>query len=145
MGLRKDALQLRHNERYDVANQQRLHCLLKWWFRRRSKKTSKLRVTSLCTVNSPVTGEFPAQKASNTENVFLWWRHHDTNGIKQNYDKMIAVRGALQCLVMTRSYLSRNISGSLSEILVKMQHILSKEINFKMCGNGGYFVSISVY
>ena len=27
--------------------------------RRRSKKTSKLRVTSLCEENSPVTGEFP--------------------------------------------------------------------------------------
>ena len=22
------------------------------------------------------TGEFPAQKASNAENVFIWWRHH---------------------------------------------------------------------
>ena len=29
-----------------------------------------------CEGNSPVTGEFPAQKASNTENVFIWWRHH---------------------------------------------------------------------
>ena len=27
--------------------------------------------------NSPVTGEFPAQMASNVENVFIWWRHHD--------------------------------------------------------------------
>ena len=26
--------------------------------------------------NSPVTGEFPAQMASNTENVSIWWRHH---------------------------------------------------------------------
>ena len=26
--------------------------------------------------NSPVTGEFPAQKASKAENVFIWWRHH---------------------------------------------------------------------
>ena len=24
----------------------------------------------------PVTGEFPAQKASNAENVSIWWRHH---------------------------------------------------------------------
>ena len=23
-----------------------------------------------------VTGEFPAQRASNTENVSIWWRHH---------------------------------------------------------------------
>ena len=44
--------------------------------RRRSKKTSKLRVTGLCVGNSPVTGEFPAQRASNAENVSIWWRHH---------------------------------------------------------------------
>ena len=24
-----------------------------------------------------VTGEFPAQMASNTENVSIWWRYHD--------------------------------------------------------------------
>ena len=28
-------------------------------------------------LNSPVTGEFPAQIASNTENVSIWWRHHE--------------------------------------------------------------------
>ena len=27
--------------------------------------------------NSPVTGEFPAQMASNVENVSIWWRHRD--------------------------------------------------------------------
>ena len=31
------------------------------------EKTSKLRVTGLCEGNSPVTGEFPAQRASNLE------------------------------------------------------------------------------
>ena len=45
--------------------------------RRRSKKTSKLRVTGLFVVNSPVTCEFTAQSASNAENVSIWWRHHD--------------------------------------------------------------------
>ena len=25
----------------------------------------------------PMTGEFSAQMASNAENVFIWWRHHD--------------------------------------------------------------------
>ena len=38
------------------------------------KNTSKLHVTGLCKGNSPVTGEFPAQRASNTENVSFWWR-----------------------------------------------------------------------
>ena len=38
------------------------------------KKTSELRATGLCAGNSPVTGEFPAQMASNAENVSIWWR-----------------------------------------------------------------------
>ena len=68
-------LQWRHNEPYDVSNHQPHDCLLNHLFRRRSKKTPKLRVTALCEGNSPVTGEFPAQRASNTENVSIWWRH----------------------------------------------------------------------
>ena len=62
---------------YAVSNHQRLDCLLNRLFRRRSKKTSKLRVTGLCVGISPVTGEFPAQRASNAENVSIWWRHYD--------------------------------------------------------------------
>ena len=34
-------------------------------------------VTGLCVGNSPVTGEFPAQRASNSENVSIWWCHHE--------------------------------------------------------------------
>ena len=40
------------------------------------QKISKLRVTGLCAGNSPVTGEYSAQMASNAENVSIWWRHH---------------------------------------------------------------------
>ena len=40
-------LKWRHNERNGISNHQRLHRLLNCWFRRRSKKTSKLRVTGL--------------------------------------------------------------------------------------------------
>ena len=50
--------------------------LLNRLFRHRSKKTSKLHVTGLWARNSPLTGEFPAQKDSNAENVSIWWRHH---------------------------------------------------------------------
>ena len=46
----------RHNECDGVWNHQPNDCLLKRLFRRRSKKTSKLRVTDLCAKNSPVTG-----------------------------------------------------------------------------------------
>ena len=49
--------------------------------RRRSKKTSKLRVSGLCEGNSPVTGEFPSHRASNAENVCIWWRHHDVQPV----------------------------------------------------------------
>ena len=59
-----------------MASRRRLHCLLNCWFRRTSKKTSKLRVTGLCGGNSPMTGEFSAQRASNAANVSIWWRHH---------------------------------------------------------------------
>ena len=71
------SLQWRHNGRYGVSYHQPHDCLLKRLFKRRAKKTSKLRVTGLCVGNSPVTGEFPAQMASNAENVSIWWRHHD--------------------------------------------------------------------
>ena len=37
------------------------------------KKTSKLRVTGLGAGDSPVTGEFPAQRASNAENISRLW------------------------------------------------------------------------
>ena len=70
-------LQWRHNERDGVSNHRRHDCLLNRLFRRRSKETSKLRVTGLCEGNSPVTGEFPTQRASNAENASNWWRHHD--------------------------------------------------------------------
>ena len=41
-----------------------------------TKKASKLLVTGLCAGNSRVTGEFPAQRASNAENVNISWLHH---------------------------------------------------------------------
>ena len=70
------SLQWRHNDHDGVSNHQPHGCLLNRLFRRRSKKTSKLRVTGLCVGNSPGTGKFPAQMASNAENVSIWWRHH---------------------------------------------------------------------
>ena len=47
------SLQWRHNDYDGVSNHQRHGCLLNRLFRRRSKKTSKLRVTGLCVGNSP--------------------------------------------------------------------------------------------
>ena len=70
-------LQWRHNGHDSFSNHQPHDCLLNRLFRRRSKKTSKLRVTGLYAGNSPGSGEFPAQRASNAENVSIWWRYHD--------------------------------------------------------------------
>ena len=70
------SLEWRQNECDSVSNHQRLDCLPKRVFRRRSKKITKLRITGLCAGNSPMTGEIPAQMASYVENVSIWWRHH---------------------------------------------------------------------
>ena len=70
------SLRWRHNDHAGVSNHQPHGCLLNRLFMRKSKKTSKLRVTGLCVGNSPGTGEFPAQMASYAENVSIWWRHH---------------------------------------------------------------------
>ena len=69
----QSTLHWRHNDHDSVSNHQSHGCLLNRLFRRRSKKTSKLRVTGLCVG----TGEFPAQRASYAENVSIWWRHHE--------------------------------------------------------------------
>ena len=66
----------RHNGGGSVSNHQPHDCLHKCLFRYRWKKTSKLCVTGLCAGNSPGTGQFPAQMASNAANVSIWWRHH---------------------------------------------------------------------
>ena len=67
--------------RDSVSNHQPHDYLLNRLFRRRSKKTSKLRVTGLCVGNSPGAGDFPAQMASNAEVkmlnqlvISLWYR-----------------------------------------------------------------------
>ena len=81
-------LHWRHNARDSVSNHQPNECLLNCLFRRRSKKTSKLRVTGLCAGNSPGTGEFPAQMVSNAENISIWWRHH-ASGVHHAHDNVI--------------------------------------------------------
>ena len=83
------SLQWCHNGRYIVSNHQPHDSLLNRLFRRRWKKTSELRVTGLCVGNSQVTGEFPAQMASNAENVSIWWRHHVNMEIAPIYKELL--------------------------------------------------------
>ena len=84
-----EALQWPHYGRDSISNHQPHDCLLNRLFRRRSKKTSKLRVTGLCAGKSPGTGEFPALMASNAENVSIWWRHH----------------GVTECMAWVKNYI----------------------------------------
>ena len=74
--VRAISLEWRHNGRNGVSNHQPHDCLLNRLFRRIPKRTSKPCITGLCAGNSPVTGEFPAQRASDAENVSIWLRHH---------------------------------------------------------------------
>ena len=97
---RTSPLLWRHNGHDCVSNHQPGDCLLSRLFRRRSKQTSKLRVTGLCVGNSPGTGEFPTQMASNAENVSIWYRHHETTWFRiylliftHNFNDNITLRG----------------------------------------------------
>ena len=72
------SLQWRHNEPDGVSNHQFHNCLLNRLFRRRSKKTSKLRVTAFVRgihrwpVNSPTKGQWRG-KCFHLMTVIMWW------------------------------------------------------------------------
>ena len=69
------SLQWRHNECDDVSNHRRLQCLLEPFVQAQIQENIKAsRHWPL--ENLPVTGGFPFQRASNAENVSIWWRHH---------------------------------------------------------------------
>ena len=84
----------RHNEQDAVSNHQPHDYLLNHLFRRRSKKTLKLCATGLCEGNSPVTGEFPAQRASNAETVSIRWRHHGASRVPRSQRHDVKLREA---------------------------------------------------
>ena len=92
------SLQWRHNGRDGFSNHQPHDGLLNRLFRNRWKKTPKLRVTGYCVGNSPVTGEFHVQRASNTEKVSIWWRHHEFQRLV--FRKIWTTRSHVHALVM---------------------------------------------
>ena len=102
-------LQWRHNGHDDVSNHQPHDCLLSSLFERRSKNRSKLRVTVLCEGNSPVTSEFPAQRASNAEKVSIRWRHHDV--VRQLHTLPKMSKKCLKCRkLIFQSYVLSNFT-----------------------------------
>ena len=71
------ALRWRHNDHPAVSSHQPHGCLLNRLFRRRWKKTSKLRVTVLCAGNSPGPGNSPhkgpvMRKMFPFDDVIMW-------------------------------------------------------------------------
>ena len=114
------SLQWCHNGHDGVSNHQPHHCLLNRLFGRRSKKTSKLRVTGLCAGNSPGTGEFPAQMASNAKNVSIWWLNHDCV-----CDHLSSYIGFLLWINRTRTRYANTNSWSLYHMLSSYHWLLS--------------------
>ena len=56
-----------------------------------AQKTSKFRVSGLCDGSPPVTGGFHSQRASNADNVSIWWRRHCI--------EIIIIKMAVSCVV----------------------------------------------
>ena len=125
------ALRWRHNGHDSVSNHQPHGCLLNRLFRRRSKKTSKLRVTGLCAGNSPGTGEFPAQMASNAENASIWWRHH---GIT-----------IFWCVFFSTDILNRCVPETLITVATSALGVVSSTLTVleTTCSDAGNFFSVS--
>ena len=108
------SLHRRHNERYGVSNHQPHDCFLNCLFRRRSKKTPKLRFTGLCAGNSSVTGEVPAHKVSNTENVSIWWCHHGCPGAESAIPLIVAGRPSPGSITFGTKGINPSISFALN-------------------------------
>ena len=64
------ASQWRHNERDGVSNHQPRDCLLNHLFKAQIKENIK------APRHWPLCGEFTGDRASNVQNVSIWWRHH---------------------------------------------------------------------
>ena len=100
-----------------MASHQPRDCLLNCLFRCRSNKTSKLRVTGLCAENSPGTGEFAAQKATNAENVSICWRHHvicteAVGGIWVKYGLTVCINSDLELIIYYEIFTAATSSAS---------------------------------
>ena len=86
-------LQWRHNGLGSVSNHQPHDCLLNRLFRRRSKKTTKIRVTGLCAGNSPIPVNSPhkgpvTRKMFPFDDVIMWW-NQDAVAIMQENENVV--------------------------------------------------------
>ena len=75
-------LQWHNNGHNGVSNHQQLDSLSNYLLWPTSKKHQGSVLLALWEGNSPVTGEFPTQRASNAEKASIWWRHHKMGHIE---------------------------------------------------------------
>ena len=72
----------------------------------------------LCGGNSPVTGEFPAQRASNAENVSIWWRHHESYSHQAEAVKQSKLWSVTELTLTSVHPANRSTGGSISSVHV---------------------------
>ena len=60
-----------------------------------------------CAGNSPATGEFPTQMATNAENVSIWWCHYERLNLY-----------LLECMLNSRDWLQTSANVSLQTLFV---------------------------
>ena len=84
-------------ERYGVADQQQIECLVNGLFKFIPKNTSKPMLLDLCEHNAPVTSEFP-RKASSAVNVCVTW----------HYQEVYSYRGSLWPMWLISLQLKQN-------------------------------------
>ena len=114
------------------------------------KENIKAPHTGLCAGNSPGTGEFPAQIASNTKNVSIWWRHDDSYGNTDLGDlHLFETSKVMACCLIGTQPLPEQILISpscqpkeihLHEILMTVIHINTN--NFFFFLNGTHVVQL---
>ena len=89
----------------------------------------KENIKALC--HWPGTGEFPAQMASNVENVSIWWRHHVWRLLKLHF--LISPRGEFWSYKYTCFFKSYPYLTSLTAVTsVKMDVIFKRQLVMRL-------------
>ena len=83
--------------------------------------------------NSPGTGEFPAQMASNAENVSIWWRHHGFDFFPSDGIWVSAMRSTCQPTVASRVSMASTtliLIITLTSMMVNIERFRYNAVNF---------------
>ena len=99
-------LHWRHNDHDGNSNHQPHGCLLNRLFRRRSKKTSKFRVTGLCVGNSPGPVNSPhkgpvTRKMFPFDDVIMWEQDSMPSGIWGRFENALSALKSKSSYVFT--------------------------------------------